>query len=247
MNKDKRFLQKINKVMFFIYDFIGLRYIQEMIITPVDEKTGKRKPITFFLWLVGIYMAIFSIASSRYENRVNLIEDRMSAINVGLSAPINKLALGRISQVQNIPCPVKPDILRPHTAIISLFRNEVYYDGVDILKTYVENWSDNLQLVDLSRADLRGTNLSGANLGEAVLRGANLSRAILIEANLFGANLGEAVLNRADLTGADLTGSIIELYQLKEAHLDTNTTMVDGTKYNESWRKLIAEAEGPTE
>jgi uncharacterized protein YjbI with pentapeptide repeats len=50
---------------------------------------------------------------------------------------------------------------------------------------------------DLSRADLRGADLRGTDLGEANLSGAHLE----------GANLFKAVLDDADLTGAFLQGA----------------------------------------
>jgi hypothetical protein len=64
-----------------------------------------------------------------------------------------------------------------------------------------------LREADLSGANLRGADLSwadlrGANLREADLSGANLSWAKLREANLSEANLSWANLRRADLRGA---------------------------------------------
>src|SRR5215467_10703043 len=64
---------------------------------------------------------------------------------------------------------------------------------------------------DLSRAGLRGLDLSGfdlsrADLQGADLRGTNLSAANLSGAHLEGANLFKAVLDDADLTGAFLYG-----------------------------------------
>src|SRR5215469_4118818 len=65
---------------------------------------------------------------------------------------------------------------------------------------------------DLSRAGLRGLDLSGfdlsrADLQGADLRGTNLSQANLSGANLEGANLFKAVLDGADLAGAFLHGA----------------------------------------
>src|ERR1700745_48083 len=62
---------------------------------------------------------------------------------------------------------------------------------------------------DLSRAGLRGLDLSGFNLSRADLQGAdlrgtNLSGANLVGAHLEGANLFKAVLDNADLAGAFL-------------------------------------------
>src|SRR5438045_8484149 len=65
------------------------------------------------------------------------------------------------------------------------------------------------EVPDLSRAGLRGLDLSGfdlsrADLRQADLRGTNLSQANLSRAHLEGANFFKAVLDGADLAGAFL-------------------------------------------
>ena len=65
---------------------------------------------------------------------------------------------------------------------------------------------------DLSRAGLRGLDLSGFDLSRVDLRGAdlrgtNLNGAKLSGANLDGANLFKAMLDNADLAGAFLYGA----------------------------------------
>jgi uncharacterized protein YjbI with pentapeptide repeats len=68
------------------------------------------------------------------------------------------------------------------------------------------------EMPDLSRAGLRGFDLSGfdlsqADLRSADLRGTNLSGANLSGAHLDGANLFKAVLHGGDLAGAFLNGA----------------------------------------
>ena len=68
------------------------------------------------------------------------------------------------------------------------------------------------ELPDLSRAGLRGLDLSGfdlswADLRGADLRGTNLNGVNLSGAHLEGANLFKAVLDGADLAGAFLNGA----------------------------------------
>jgi uncharacterized protein YjbI with pentapeptide repeats len=72
--------------------------------------------------------------------------------------------------------------------------------------------ADHDETPDLSRAGLRGLDLSGFDLSRADLRGAdlrgtNLSGANLSDAHLNGANFFKAVLDRADLSGAFLNGA----------------------------------------
>ena len=68
--------------------------------------------------------------------------------------------------------------------------------------------------LNLRRADLSGTDLSGANL-----RGADLSDADLSGANLRGANLSWASLRRADLSDADLSRANLRHADLRWANL----------------------------
>ena len=72
--------------------------------------------------------------------------------------------------------------------------------------------ADHDETPDLSRAGLRGLDLSGFDLSRADLRGAdlrgtNLSGANLSGAHLDGANFFKAVLDGADLAGAFLNGA----------------------------------------
>jgi uncharacterized protein YjbI with pentapeptide repeats len=62
---------------------------------------------------------------------------------------------------------------------------------------------------DLSRAGLRGLDLSGFNLSRADLQGADLRGTNLSQANLSGANLKQPNLFKAVLDGADLAGAFL--------------------------------------
>src|SRR5215831_11713019 len=66
------------------------------------------------------------------------------------------------------------------------------------------------EVPDLSRAGLRGLDLSGFNLSGADLQGADLRGANLSQANLSGANLEGADLFKAALDGANLTGAFLQ-------------------------------------
>lgn len=89
-------------------------------------------------------------------------------------------------------------------------------DHVEVLGRGVAAWNEwrakHEQTPNLSRAGLRGLDLSGfdlsqADLRQADLRGTNLSQANLSRAQLGGANFFKAVLDGADLAGAFLTGA----------------------------------------
>jgi uncharacterized protein YjbI with pentapeptide repeats len=89
-------------------------------------------------------------------------------------------------------------------------------EHVAMLAHGAEVWNgwraDHNEPPDLSRAGLRGLDLSGFDLSEADLQGAdlrgtNLSGANLSGAHLDGANFLKAVLDGADLAGASLNGA----------------------------------------
>ena len=86
-------------------------------------------------------------------------------------------------------------------------------DHVAVLGRGAATWNawraEHGETPDLSRAGLRGLDLSGfdlsqADLRQADLRGTNLSQANLSRAHLDGANFFKAVLDDADLAGAFL-------------------------------------------
>ncbi|EAD8625528.1 pentapeptide repeat-containing protein [Listeria monocytogenes] len=77
----------------------------------------------------------------------------------------------------------------------------------------------NLSYADLRRADLSGANLRGANLSYADLRRADLSGANLRGANLRRANLSYADLRRADLSCANLRVANLSYADLSYANL----------------------------
>jgi hypothetical protein len=83
----------------------------------------------------------------------------------------------------------------------------------------------NLKRLDLRRAQMERTNLSGARLAESHLQEADLSNSILenadlTEAHLEGADLTGATLRDADLSGAYLDGAILIGADLRGAHLE---------------------------
>ena len=101
-------------------------------------------------------------------------------------------------------------------------------EHVALLKRGIAAWNvsrdEHDEAPDLSRAGLRGLDLTGFDLSRADLRGAdlrgtNLSQANLSRAQLKGANLFKAVLDRADLAGAVLyEAQFLDCAQLVVTH-----------------------------
>ncbi len=205
------FINKFYKFLKWLFDFSGLRFIYYKINPPRKKVTDNPRytpPITITLWILGVYVAFYGIASQRYENRIDIIENRANSIFAQLSTPAYKKALSRISRVQNMPCPQKPFFLKPTTTIKSLFgKDTTHNEIVETLKETLENWKDSLDSVNLANANLQKANLADSNLFEANLKGANLQHAILVKADLKHANLENANLQYAELWKADLSNA----------------------------------------
>ena len=123
----KRIIIKFIKIIYsfikWIFRYSGLEFIYRKFNPSKDPQ-----PLpTGFIWIVGIYVAFFGIASQRYENRIDIIENRANSIFAQLAVEsVQKKALSRIARVQNMTCPYKPNILNPHSVFISLFRDSKY-------------------------------------------------------------------------------------------------------------------------
>lgn len=207
------------------------RYSGAEFICAKFKPSKKPQPLpTGFIWLIGIYIAFFGVASQRYENRVDIIENRANSIFTQLGTTVYKKALGRISLVQNMRCPEKPKILNPFSVFSSLFEETEYKELTKLLKETLEDWKDkldsiNLQHANLREADLLGANLQRADLFKANLGKANLRRASLLGANLQGAdlretNLRDSTLALSNLKGANLREADLQGANLREANLD---------------------------
>ena len=103
----------------------------------------------------------------------------------------------------------------------------------------------NYKQSDLERALAGEKNLSVANLRYADLSGAYLFRADLRDADLSGASLRSAMLRGADLTGAALTGADLFGANLKGANL-TGATLPEGVPAVSDLVARLVEAVGPS-
>ena len=192
-------------ILWLIWDLLGFRFIWSKARPPIDNYTQKRPPSTIFIWIIGVYVAFFGVASQRYENRIDIIENRANAIFAQLSSAASNKALSRLSRIQNMKCPQNPKILHPVSIFRSLFGEECEYDEmVKLVKEAIENWKHSLEGVNLSYAHLEGTQLKKANLKGANLKGANLKGANLEGAELQGANIKDAIFDNAWLRNANL-------------------------------------------
>jgi len=217
----------------FLWDFTSIRFIitksWRTIRPPINPETGKRPPSTFFIWLSGalsVYVALFSIASQRYESRVDVIENRANTVFSQLSIKeIRTETLSRVSYIQNMQCPSKPIMIKPISVFLSLFSEDTdYLNIVELMRDTIVIWkksleNTNLLFADLTNANLEKANLKNTNLKEARLRGANLNNSTLQNASLVNANLQDASLESANLQNANLNNANLFEANLRYANL----------------------------
>jgi len=243
----------IPKKGFWVFcHYSGLRFIWSLIHPLKQSKVSDdsyRKPATFPLWIFGVYVAFFGVASQRYENRVDIIENRANAIFVQLATPIYKRNVHQIPKTQKIPCPLKPEILNPCSIWNSLFsRDTVYFEIVEHLKEIIETWKDSLSYVDLREVDLSGAKLSETFYREIIRSNADspydllsseknghglfrFKKHVILGANLEGANLESAKISKANLRVAKLERVNLTKADLTESNLtDANLTKADLTE-----------------
>lgn len=90
------------------------------------------------------------------------------------------------------------------------------------LRQYPLNTDINLQKANLSHSNLSGMDLSKINLGGANLAYANLSRAKLNQTNLADANLQHADLSNSEIQKSDLSRANLSYADLTHANLQNS-------------------------
>lgn len=192
----------------------------------IPEK--KDKLPTGWIWLTGIYLALFGIASQRYQSIVDSLEYRHTSFltTVGAGAPF----IGsKLTAIERSNCPIKPEFTSPWSVITSIIFLQNHYPPFEnLLKVTVQDWKNKLNNANLLGADLSNMNLEGANLRRAELQNANLSGANLDSANISQASMIGTNLNRAKLSLANLTQSYLILANLRNADLrDVDLTLAN--------------------
>jgi uncharacterized protein YjbI with pentapeptide repeats len=209
----KNFKWAAKSFRWIFWEFLGIHYIIHKL--NLTKKKSEKPPVVAGIWIIGTYIALFGLASQRYESKAGIIENRIGVIIASLSTSGFKQAIAGIANTQRSLCPVEPELWNPVATIQSLFWfKQPYSEGVGLLKETIENWKDSLNEVDLVSADL-----VSADLSEAGLKGANLFLVDLRGANLRGADLSSACLRNADLDSVDLEGAKLEGADLRGADL----------------------------
>nr|VFJ49949.1 MAG: Pentapeptide repeat-containing protein [Candidatus Kentron sp. FW] len=222
----KRFIRFLKKFLRLLYDYSGTRHIVEMARLRDINAPGYKKPPTLFLWFVGLYVALYGIAATRYEAALDRVENRMNAVVAQLSTSDKaafKSLIEQIPPIQGKKTPLEPSLLWPfedHFVLASFLSKEPNPEIRQWTRETIEAWKKKLAGVNLEGIDLSGAYLSEADLSRAqltivdlsgaLLHKANLSGAALLGANLSGAKLYQTNLSRANLYKANLSETYLQ-------------------------------------
>lgn len=223
-------MKYILQIITFVYRYSGAQHIWEMAIA----KDGKSP--TFVLWLIGIYVALFGLASNRYESRIDIIENRANSVISQLSnAGSRKQALSLIPLVQNLNTYKQPDLFSPIDTILSLGEaKQLYGENVELLKELVVLYKSELQGVDFyyevyedfytrSEEEVNGSPviLSNANLFMADFSSTkDGGNSVLTGADFRNADLGMADFSNASVTNANFRGASLLEANFSHANIE---------------------------
>ncbi|WP_432736496.1 pentapeptide repeat-containing protein [Maridesulfovibrio sp. FT414] len=217
-------------VFYFLYNYSGIRAIVEKIHPPTEEQQQDcyfRKPSTFMLWAVSIYVALFSIASARYDRAVNSYEQQISTFQTQMATEFRAQACGNFNNLQSIKVPVKPDLFFFWKTLSSFVDYEEYEVGQSMLTKTIEAYSRELDNAHLKNATLTNCYFESSNFKKAYLIGNNLTNTVFSNsilhntyfwfsnctktnfsnANMTKAEFLNAKLHNATFCNADLTGA----------------------------------------
>jgi uncharacterized protein YjbI with pentapeptide repeats len=196
-------------IVWVLYDFSGIHFIIEKLFPHKNDEVT-RPASNLFIWIVGIYTALWSMCLQSYDTNIS------TAYNILNNNSINKNKDYRILiSAQYTNCPENsPEFLEILNTLTYFFKKQRNETITDIVKTKIVDSKN-----DLSEANLTEVDLSEANLSNADLYNTDLSEADLSWAYLTNAHLSWAYLYRADLSEADLSWAYLTNADLTEARL----------------------------
>ncbi|GEM_PF-5358862 len=237
---EKIFLWLLEDFPFVFYQISGLKHV----VRKFQKVNDDVKYPTGFLWGIGLYFAMFSLADQLYQGQLNRLQARVDQIRDGVintDGGVKKYWIEQIGPLQNAETRIQPDFWPPSKTIQSFFGVKVKNKLIiEDLKLIIRSIKFDLKNTDLRDANLSGANFQKADFYEADLRDANLSGANfqdtnLQKAKLQGVNFKDANLVGAKLNSADLSFANFENTNLKETNLQ------EANVYEVNFKRTIIE------
>ena len=121
----------MRKIWIFIYLYLGIGHLHQMIVRPKENEDAKRKPSNFIFWLATVISAIHALAYQRYENRLNRLTNTFSSYVEVLDDQVKTEIINGFISLQNKEVPVEPTIWPPWRVFDSFYNNEPLEDIVN--------------------------------------------------------------------------------------------------------------------
>lgn len=209
---------KLNNIVYQIYDISGVRFLIEKIKPGL--KGNKNNPSSFFIWCIGIYVALYGIAASRFENDYTRMENRTYDIVSQINNLNNKYPFRNISLVKRLQCPIKPDIKIPKSIYKSFTLEEIpnefnllIRNAINFRKEYLDNCiisNCDISDYDLSGAKFFNTVLSQVNISNTTLERSQFNFAVLDSVNFSNSNLSDVKFNNTKIYRSIFEKSILQ-------------------------------------
>ncbi len=97
--------QRARKTLILCLDLTGLPAVLLKFFPRLESPWLREEPSTGLLWIAGVYVALFGLASHLYQNELDLIENKVAPVDsLGSSAP--KTSVVGIHELKTIQCEV---------------------------------------------------------------------------------------------------------------------------------------------
>lgn len=219
--------------VFWLWRCSGAAYIA----AKAGSSENKEHQPTLVLWILGIYVAIFGLASQRYENYLDRFENKLNIYVAQLGTGVKNEIFPFLVGLQRFELPLEPGFFNPIITLKSIIIRPV---PINLEPSHTQKITDIANVIirfkyDLSGAVLIGVNLSDGDLNygnivltnfeSAILKGIKISGANAKGASFEGANLRDATLtvtefSDANFKNSNLKGSDLRLSKFVRANFE---------------------------
>ena len=189
----KKYLEQIIK-------YSGIEFVYRKFI-PKDKSVLP----SGFIWLVGIYVAFFGLASNRYESRVDAIENRFGSIITLIGTDSKELAIEQLVSLHQVNIPVPPNFICPLSSFKAMFG-----EG----EPHIETINNTKGIISALKNDLDSINLANGNFTELDFS----------DVSFYKTDFSGACLKGTDFSGADLSQTIGLTQELLENSITSTET-----------------------
>lgn len=103
-------LTHLSKLIFFLYDILGIRFIWQK-IRPPHPDIRERPPSTIVIWLVTTYVALYSLSTALYNQQYTSLNNNFNFISTISKDELSSIRIELLLPLWNEKIPVEPEPL----------------------------------------------------------------------------------------------------------------------------------------